>query len=400
MGRVARDAVVRTVSRGLAAFAQALALLLVARSVGPADFGMFSVAVAVGMISNAFVGMGASLRLLRLAAEPRGVQLASDLLTIRVAGSLFGFCVCCATSALGVPLLAAVAAGALTSADLLTDYVQAYFAGQRRQLASALVLLVQRLLPAIVVSVAFAMNDLSFAVFAAASVATGIVMVSVAVAHVKPSFRVRETLRSSFGYWFASVSSSASQFQPIALNFVATSSVVGNFVVATRLVSPLTIVPSTIQTIMIPEIVRDQSRADVARASKTMMRIVLAYSLLLVVLAAPIASLALSALGDAYESARAFLIAMVVASAMSAVAQAYQARLISYGRAFEAGVPLVVGVGLGLIAMTVLAVVVGESYLWVWPIFTHAIILAGLRHLANRAEAAPSLPAFALTDSK
>ena len=83
----ARDVAGRFVARLAAAVVQAVFLLLLARSLGPSQFGELAVAMAVGVIVGTVLGLGAETRVLRVRAEQCPDRVAGALARVRVAGT-------------------------------------------------------------------------------------------------------------------------------------------------------------------------------------------------------------------------------------------------------------------------------------------------------------------------
>lgn len=381
--RPARDVLVRFGARVLSTVAQAATLMILARSAGPESFGEFGVGIALGSLASAALSMGASVRILRVAAEERGEMLAGAFLVIRIVGSLITFAVCTTLLLFGFPAIIVFAAAALSASDLLLDYVQALYAGRDQQTASSAVLAVQRLVPLSLILIAFTTGASLFAALIIGVTATAVLLTSWVKRSVVFLGGVRETIRSSLGYWVAGLGNNFSQMEPIVLRVFATPATVGGFTVATRLINPLTIFVSVLRTVMLPKMAAALGSEDFTHEYRRLLRASTAYAVVLAVAAVPIASLAILALGPGYEFARALLTSMVIASALAGISQAFQAKLIAQGRPLEAAFPIVVGVIVGLCFMIGLVHMTGEGKLWLWPLFTFSLITALFGYVAH-----------------
>lgn len=382
-GRTGRDVLLRIGARGLGSALQAGSLVIVAREAGPGSFGTFSIAIAAGYLVSALTGMGASTRILRVAAEPDGASLGDVLLAIRLMGSAitlaFGFVLI----PFGVPFWAALAAAVWVASDQLLDYAQAYFAGHGRQTISSSIVVGQRLVPFVGLAVLALCGQFNYAWLAGFALFVAVAGVTPLVAGASRPRHVARILRQSAGYWVAGLVSNLTQLEPIVLRLVAPSSVVGLYAIAARLTNPLTILISALQTVLVPELSKQLGRTRFWTVYRWFLGISALYALLLSLASPLIASFAIWILGEEYAPARALIVSMVIASGFSALAQAFQARLIAEGRPFVTAWVVGAGVVVGLAFMLVFVGSVGSRYLWVYPLVSHGLVALGMGAVAT-----------------
>lgn len=380
--------VFRVISRLLASLGQAGFLLLLAREIGPSQFGAVAVVLAVGYVFSAITGFGSSTRVLRLAAEDNNrEQTATRLLYLRLWGTALSVVGCTVLALLGSSSLALLAVFIIAS-DQVVDYVQAYFAGTTRQLWSSLVIVAQRLVPFVTLGTMILVGSFSAELIAVSFVSTLVcsLVVPLRERSTTVKFWSREIwteLRSSTGYWMSGLAPNISQLQPPLLNLVLDASSVGLFAITSRLTNPLTILVGALQTLLIPELARRRGTPQFHNLYRASVAASAAYGLLLCAFSWLIADVMVFMLGDEYANAHLLIVSMTVASGMSALAQAYQSKLLAEGRPAVAAWMVGVGSAIGLAALLIIAVFGGAPWLWLSPLVTQAVIASGLAFSAN-----------------
>lgn len=376
--------IARTVARVVAALLLAVALLNIARVLGPEAFGGFSLTLSVAYFLSALFGVGASTRILRIQAEHEGERLASALLLTRVGSALLAAGISLAVGHFSGGGGAVILGIAIAFSDSICEFSQGYLAAMGRQLTSALVVVSQRVV--LVVVVLMTLEDAHALVI---SVAIALICFA-AVVTIPPlcawrrPFSVAFVVKTSVGYWFSSLASNISQLEAPMLKIASNAQAVGLYAIAGRIANPLTIVIGAMQTVFVPELSKRISTPAFRPLFSLFLAISAGYAAILILLSPVIASLAILFLGDDYEGARPLLIAMSVAAGLSAVSQAFQARLLAHGRpgisAWIVGIASLMGVALlgGVGAWS-------AEKIWIVPIIVQTTILIGLA-LAGRVE--------------
>lgn len=379
--------VFRVISRLLASLGQAGFLLLLAREIGPSQFGAVAVVLAVGYVFSAITSFGSSTRILRLAAEDDREQTATRLLYLRLWGTALSVVGCTVLALFGSANLALLAVFIIAS-DQVVDYVQAYFAGTTRQLWSSLVIVTQRLIPFATLGTMVLIGRFSAELIALSFVST--LICSLVVPFRERSMTVKfwsrdvwAELRSSTGYWMSGLAPNISQLQPPLLTLVLDAASVGLFAITSRLTNPLTILVGALQTLLIPELARRRGTPQFHNLYRASVAASAAYGLLLCAFAWLIADVMVFMLGGEYADAHTLIVSMTVASGLSALAQAYQSKLLAEGRPAAAAWMVGVGSAIGLVALLVIAVLGGAPWLWLSPLVTQTVIASGLAVSAN-----------------
>lgn len=369
----------RFASRVLAAALQAATLVLLARMGGPSAFGVFAAVTATGYLANAVTSAGTSVRVLRINAEPgQRERLAGSFLTIRLVGSLLIISVGCALSLLTDQRGPAVAAAILVAADNLGDYAQAFYSGMQRHTKASTFIVAQRLIPLVAIvpstwsSGEFEWTQLTVVAFIL-TVATALVLVR----DTTPTMPGRG-LRGTGGYWLAALSSNALQLQIPALATVVNAATVGLYSIATRLMGPLTILVSALQSIAVPHLAAQLGKPAYARGVRLLLSLSCAYGLALSLMSPLGAALLIDLLGSDYERARSLLVAMFIAAGLSAVAQALQADLIAAGLPSRSATVVLGGTILGIGWLIFIANARGGDLLWTCPLVIQGLVTTGM----------------------
>jgi len=374
--------VVRTGSRAIGSLLQAVFLLLLARTYGAEQFGVFAIVLAAGYIASAVSSLGTSARVLRLSAEEKPNELAASYAWLRLLGAAISFLTCLVVGQGNFSI--ALVAAAFVASDQIVDYAQAYFAGLSRQSVSALIVIIHRALPLLALVLALTTDTKADAwiLVAFAMSGAGAIVVSIfPAARPLPLFSV---LRSSIGYWLSGLVPSLNQLQVPLLGALSGAITAGGYAIALRLMNPLTIFVTAMQTVFVPELARRAGQPGFNSLFRGFIWIAGAYAVALSAFSPVIADAIIYFLGQDYRGARSLLIAMIVSAGLSGVAQAFQSKLVAIGA--PNGIAWVIGIsnlfGLGLLALVVGTL--GESWLWVCPIVIQGLTAVGLLLSARR----------------
>ena len=345
----------RVGSRIISSLGLGVVIVLVARAAGPAEFGVFMAAFAVGSVGGLVCGFGAPVRVLRIAGQDRhlaGQLYVMYVLAILLAGALA--VAVCGFAGLGMPVIAGLV---FAIGDAVQGYAQAHFTGLDRQGIANLLVVTHRMPPlfAVIVIQMDRWTEHSWAVMVVAFLVSGVVGVLVpirAAAGVDPAGAL-SCVSGGLDYWGYSLSAVTTQLQLPLLGLVASPEVTGWFALATRVVGPIALVPTSAAAIAVPELVRRQgSIAARERLTRQLYGACGGYAILVCLGAVPLAYLLLHFTGPEYDAALPILIGAIVGAAVSSFSQGFNARLLADGRPRHAMWSILAGsvVGLTLIA--------------------------------------------------
>lgn len=385
-----RDVVGRIGARGFAALLQAITLVFLARLAGPAIFGEFVVAYTVCLVANGLLGIGSSVRALRLSAEDEHEGLSVALFTVRAAASIVVLTMGLLIVGIAAGGLGAAAGVIVASADGLAEYAQSALAGRGRHSASSIATVAQRLLPLAGLAIGSLLQRgyfVGYCLGAALAVVIVLVTSGMPLRPVRPHLSI---VRTSRGYWFASMAAQLSQLEPWVVSLIASPTFVGNYGIAGRLIRPLTIVSGAMQSVMVPELSRIHGKTEFGLATRRLLRPILAYAVILIILSPWSGGVAVMILGAEYRASRNLVVAMVIAAALSAVAQGHQAVLLARARPAESALVVAVASTIGLVSVVIVGVTAGDAWLWVPPLAAQACAASGMWWRARMAAQEPS----------
>jgi O-antigen/teichoic acid export membrane protein len=335
---MARRFSVITIGKIAGAVIQALTFGLLGRTLGPTEFGVFSLAYGIVLLCMTFAELGLGSRALRVAAEPDPGEVLSTVLLLRAATSLtITIVLGVVISAVG--LMTPFAAWMLmvyATGDLFGNLAQSFLIGFFSETRAMAVLLVRRLLVAglLVGGLLLAPGSGLVVCYFALGVGglTGYVSGLIA-------------LRSRFGrlgnpirfishnrrFWSSSVALNVQQADTILLSAIAGPTLTGLYSAAVRLSSPMNLLTSSVLQSVVPHLTAKTNHADRRKAFNRVFKAMLVYAggLSLSSALAPIAVLVL--FGSAYTEAWPMAVAVVLVAAANSVLQTFMAWYYSIG---------------------------------------------------------------------
>jgi O-antigen/teichoic acid export membrane protein len=256
-----------SVGRIVAAVLQAVCFLLLARAVSPAEFGLFASALGVITVAQTVVDLGVTTYAIReRATRPTNGHITSAL---RVS-NLLSITLCLLLTALTFSLAIAfddslflllplaVTAAAERNAD---GWLGVVFAdGDAWINVSNLVVRRLAVIPLFLLASQVGTDGLLAYSLSSASIA----LLSALFAHAVVSPRLpprepiplRSLLRLTWPYWLASVATQARNLDSIITTLIAGATAAGFYSTASRLTSPLRILPTSLATVLLPEAAR------------------------------------------------------------------------------------------------------------------------------------------------
>jgi O-antigen/teichoic acid export membrane protein len=361
--------------RALAALMQAGLLILLARLLGPAEFGSFVVALTVGAIAGVMTGLGSTMQALLLTASAEHRAIGTTLLGLRVATAvLAGAAAAAVCLALGLPVLAAMACATWSWAEVVTELIQSLLLGQRRDPRVMFSIMMRRLGPALGAVIAIVLGQSIWPwllLGLLVGIASSFAVAGVVLATPAP---VRPIVKSSRHFWSSTVLSTMQTADVAVVGlFSPSAATVGNYAAAARATSPLNLLTGSLVSVLTPR----WAQVGYTRLRfESFLRARRALLLLAACLAlgSPVAAwLAPVVLGSDYSGSSIFFAGVTVAAGVSAVVQGYSAFLfasddahaVSVGRLWSIPVGLVgVGIAAAIGSPLLLAAAPALSQVW------------------------------------
>ncbi|OZG29160.1 hypothetical protein BH683_010865 [Williamsia sp. 1138] len=389
--------------RLIGALIQAVCLALVARSLGPADFGLFAMWYGLAVVLQACLNMGLTPLLVRIRAVGGRDADVLRILTIS-RHALFVF----SSSVTLVAVLAASLLGAewylvalvvWVAADNLVEIYLAIPLADGRAWENAMSLVFRRSISGAILLVGLWSNS-SSALFYSAGLAIGSTLVLYPVMRSGNS-RLREsqsalTYRQLFSearyFWYNSLATQARNVDVFVVSLLATGSsagaTTGYYAAASRLTSPLRIVPTSFASVLMPAAVRSAkagSYRGIVRAT-LLICVVSSLGFLIVAVLAPIALPFI--LGSEYADAASTIQIVCVGLVFASVSSQLNAVLQALGHARLVSNVSVVSTAMCLLLVAALVPIggaVGAGWGLTISYFLQSIILAfGTVHVIRR----------------
>ncbi len=299
--------------RIVAAALQAALLVLVARAVSPADFGVLSSVLGVALIGQTVLDLGISTYIVRERAADAGSGLVTMALELN---SRLSFVLCIgAAIALGglgstiddrflLMLPLALWMSAERNAEV---WLGVAFADQDWKVNFFNVLL-RRILSLAIFLILHLFGTDPILSFCLATAVTASLSATWARRFVAPrlpprqAMSVRSLVRETWPYWLNAMATQARNLDVVFVGMAATAGQAGFYASASRLTSPLRILPTTLAKVLLPASARlaPGDRGALHRLALTMLGTMTVVYLTLLFVLPPLVPVAL---GDAYRSA-------------------------------------------------------------------------------------------------
>lgn len=317
-------------SRVVAALVQFGTLALIARSFGVADFGRFAIVMSLVLVSMSFLELGLGNRALRVIADDRQAASITTILLVRIVTNtvvlVLVLAIATTLALLETPLTALVIL--YITGDLFGNLGQSILIGLRRERSAALLLLTRRLatLLVLLVGATYATGEM-YAYFALAL--TGLLGYVMTPALLRRSIS-RPTNPARFiwtnrHYLSASLAGNLQQSDTLLLGLLASPQLAGLYGAATRLASPVNLLPSAILQSVVPPLAAETDPLEKLKKFHKVRTAMLMMSVAILA-TTPLVPWAFVALfGESFADASPMAVAVVVACAFNTVVQAYQA---------------------------------------------------------------------------
>jgi O-antigen/teichoic acid export membrane protein len=386
---------------GLAQLLTALAYWLVARALGPAEFGRVAAYVGIAMLVAAAADLGFGSWVVRQLVRTESADLFATSLGVRLVVALMVAGVWLAATLalwlLGLSPGYAVLFAVWIGLTLLWSTILAPLQAAQRMGEVAIATVVERLVLvlAVLAAVALGQDAASLAIGLALGSATAMV---VALALVDRGMRritlpsVREIgsfLKASSGFTASSIALQVQRLDVAVVGAVAGAYTAGIYAAPSRLTNALGILPTAFSAALFPQAAREKGSVW----NKNFIRSLAVLSVIILLIFTPIFvfsnQLVALFLGDEYAGSaavlRVILVGMFFATINQPIAVTYQAR----GREHSVAVTFVVGVAIGLSATCIGAAAAGAVGAAMGFVALQLTILSGLAVLTVKLRSRP-----------
>ncbi|MFB2580911.1 oligosaccharide flippase family protein [Herbiconiux sp. P15] len=386
--------------RIIAALLQALSLILIARNLDPAEFGLLSAVLGLATVVQTGIDMGVSTFTTReRAANPTSGAVATALRFNTISSIVLTLIALGALAVAGAGLspvyflmlpLAFWVSGERNADTRLTvafadgdAKINVFNLLARRALAIVLflALLALRVEPVLAYCTSVAVAALGSSFFANRYVKRHVTVPS--------SITYRELLRQSWPYWLHSVATQARNLDVIVTSAIAGAAQAGFYSAASRLTSPLRILPTSLSTVLLPAASRASANSHSIRPLvKAVLVVVGIMTVLYAILFVLMPWLVPFALGSAYEPAvpviQIVLVGLPFAAAVSLIASLLQGQGHKHLVATTSTITTVsclIGVGIGALVAGALgaAVALAASFVLQCAILTTSFFIFNRR---------------------
>lgn len=377
MCRLTGDFALRVGARVVAALLQALTLVLIARGLGPAGFGIFGQAQSVGIVGAAIFSFGLSARALRLSVDENPRRVVTSMFIVRVL-----------TAALVVTLVLGIfsyfdpsssgvllAVAALLFADMINDLTQGVLSGLQLQATAALLIIVHRLLPCLCVWLLPLPQLGNIGNYGAGCLLVAMIALIYPVWTWSKPANIRNLLTNARGFWLSTAAGPLSQLDTSIIRLTSSLSTVGYYAAASRVGAPINLVASSLVSIVVPAMTKelDHSRQKHMFTRLRLAGVVLASITLAI---SPILSeIIVRLLGEEYRPGWWIFCGVIVAAALSGINQTYQAYFFAVNKPRTAALSIGLGTIVGLIALASGSILWGIVGLAIGPVALQLSIL-------------------------
>jgi len=232
-------------------------LVIMAQYLGVSDFGKVGSFISIGLILSSIFGFGATTRILPLAAkEPASNQDVRSLRALNFIGALLCLSAVGSIGLLTHELDFASMVGVSIAADLLIDFEQLRLAGQQKHQASSLVLLGQRLIPLLSVSISLIFwHTFNRAYLGSYLLLLVVGAIPIVRDRVAGPVKLLLALKESKAFWLSSLTVNLKQLEVLVGAMVGGPAAAGVLTLGLRIQNPVQIFPMAASTIYVPRMV-------------------------------------------------------------------------------------------------------------------------------------------------
>lgn len=376
IGTSGRAAIGRIVARVVAAGCQAATLLLLARALGPQEFGPLGQALSLGIIGAAIFGFGLTLRAIRIGVEADSRRLASTMYLIRfISAGLAGSLLYALMSATGVASHSAiVAASTLLISNMLNELSQAILSGRESHAAASTAILFQRVVPLALV-LAAGSSERALQLFSVANIVTALAGAAPALVERAKPMGMASVLRSTTPYWAASVMAPLASLDVTVARLAVGQPAFGQYAAASRIGAPLNLAVSALVSIYTPRMAAMQETDRVATFVH-LRRICIILAAFIISGAPLVADALVGFLGQGYASGKWLVVGLIAAAGVSGVSQSYQALEYAQGAPWRVARAVSVGTVVGLVLLAIGGWWIGPNGLALAPVISQIVVLA------------------------
>ena len=299
---------------------QAVTMILLARDLGPAEFGPFASSLGIGAVLGSLLGFGSSAQALRLLATPRPEGLAATLLLLRL-GTAAVVAAAVLAVGWGGPRETIILAAVYATTEVICELAQSIMLGMKRTVLAHLAIVLRRALPvALLLAGAVLHADAALGLSAGWILSTVITMAFCFSLLGRP-IAVATAVRSGVHFWSSTALVKLQNLDVVLLQAVGAPALVGQYAAAARVVNPLNLFTATLLSILTPKLASAADAEERALVFRQGRLALLGYFAALVA-AAPLAYwLGPALLGEEYRPAAPLFAAFTIAAGISGLGQ-------------------------------------------------------------------------------
>lgn len=371
----------------MAALLQAGIYISLARTLGPSEFGLFSLGIAAGIMSGALLGFGSTSRALRILREDRPRHMADNLTLLRTLSTAAVFACSSITVLAFSPSSAQLATcvAIVAAVDHFCEFEQVKRMGELAAHASSRIIILQRALPAVAIG-ATLVTSIGDPLIAFASSS----LVVLCIALIRPIRRgmgipnLKSALRGSRPYWVTTTAQSLNQLDQYIITAILGSIGAGAYGISSRLVGPVNLLISSATSVLSPYIGQLPDATQRYAETVRFARFACILGVLIAICAWPISGAAAWVLGAEYAEFRTLIAAMLATAGLGSVIQVLMPYLNSEGLAADNARIAFLSAGAGIMATTASAILIGIQGLWFGPAVNYSVLLLLLTVVMRR----------------
>lgn len=375
-----QGAAILLVARAISIGAQAVALGFQARALGVRGFGTLATVTAINYLAMTFCEFGLGTRSLRVAAE--GISgIATQIARLR----LLSITVVVVVTAISYSSLrdaggsaVVVAAGFFVAGEICGELgVTIYLGERRRSLASFW--MVSRRLISVIPFLFFGLNEIA-AVYGLVVAGVWGVSGCVVIALRKGLLEISllRLMRSGIPYWGASLVGSLQRLDVLIVGFVAGPAIAGLYGASSRLSNPLNTVTSILFQFAVPELSAESNPMSKRKRFNQLRNLVVCYAILLGACSAFSKSITEIVLGSKFSDGSIITAGVIVAAALSAIAQTQTAWFLSTEMPRSLTILTIAGSVLGLTILGLLTWALGAIGAALGTVAVNLVLLAAI----------------------
>ncbi len=329
---------------------QAITMILLARALGPGDFGYFAGSIGLGAVAGSLLGFGSSAQALRLLAAEEPRRLAAALLWIRLctAGAVAG--IVWAVGFVG-PIEIIAAAAIYSASEVICELGQSVLLGMRHLLIGHIAIFLRRAVPAALLLASGPMGWTPLSSLSVGWGVTALLTLGLCWQSVERPLPFIAAVRSGVNFWSSTALVNLQNLDVVLVQAIAGPFVAGQYGAASRVVNPLNLFTATILSVLTPSLAAASGAGERARLFRRGQHTLLGYLGLLTAASPAAYWLGPWVLGHEYQAAAPLFAAFTLAAGISGLSQIHVSLLYALDLARSVAMARMVAIPLGLAAV-------------------------------------------------